>query len=146
MVEPTTAGEEQHEPRAWNKTRIAVTDFCLATRLSVEYVLAHSADHLACPGRFPCGVVERKMANVPFPPSGGDHMADGQALVLGIQNNSTSTTRFQPAGAAFTPAFTVANNNGNAIVGSGSAVGVGVRGESEFFGLSVSALTASLWA
>ena len=62
-------------------------------------------------------------------------MADGQALVLGIQNNSTSMTRVQRAGAAFTPAFTVANNNGNAIVGSGSAVGVGVRGESEFFGL-----------
>jgi hypothetical protein len=62
-------------------------------------------------------------------------MADGQPLVLGIQNNSTSTTRVQRGGPAFTPAFTVANNNGNAIVGSGSAVGVGVRGESEFFGL-----------
>jgi hypothetical protein len=62
-------------------------------------------------------------------------MADGNPLVLGIQNNSTSTTRVQRAGAALTPAFTVANSNGNAIVGSGSAVGVGVRGESEFYGL-----------
>jgi hypothetical protein len=62
-------------------------------------------------------------------------MADGNPLILGIQNTSTSTTRVQRAGAALTPAFTVANSNGNAIVGSGSAVGVGVRGESEFFGL-----------
>jgi hypothetical protein len=62
-------------------------------------------------------------------------VADGNPLVLGLLNTSTSTTRVQRSGAPLSAALTVANGNGHAVVGTGSAVGVGVRGESEFFGL-----------